>query len=410
MERLSDKARGYTVIKAVGVEPTKLIDRAAAEKIDFWGVHPEDDYTLILRTRLKSAEQVLSFADKCCCEVEILEKSGAPIEAKKLKKRYVLWALPLIFLAMLVASSFFIWKIEISGNETVSDIEILNALEDSGVYIGSYSPNFTSDNIRSRVLIRIPELKWISVSVFGSRAVVEVRERTQIPELYDEDKAVKIVAEQSGIIERMNVLRGFSLFKTGQTAAESDTLIDGAVPSTFNETEIVHAEGSVIARTWYEICAVMPLEYNEKAFTGKTKSRFALIIGDNRINFYSKSRIFDTNCDNIIREQTLGIKGFFELPVKLVSEKSVSYEINKANVSEDDAKARLEALLNDELKFKIGEDGEIVSSEYTFSLMDGFAVGTLRAECKQNIAAEKEMTAEEIYAAKSAEEEQKPND
>ena len=108
MERLSDKARGYAVIKAVGVEPTKLIDRTAAEKIDFWGVYPEDAYTLILRTRLKSAEQVLSFADKCCCEVEILEKRGIPIEAKKLKKRYVLWALPLIFLAMLVASSLFI--------------------------------------------------------------------------------------------------------------------------------------------------------------------------------------------------------------------------------------------------------------------------------------------------------------
>ena len=410
MERLSDKARGYAVIKAVGVEPTRLIDHAAAEQIDFWGVYPEDDYTLILRTRLKNSEKFLSFASKCCCEVEILEKRGAPIEARKLKKRYVLWALPLIFLALLVASSFFIWKIEITGNETISNIEILNALEDSGVYIGSFSPNLTSDNIRSRVLIKIPELKWISVSIFGSRAVVEVRERTEIPELLDEDEAIKIVAEQSGIIERINVLRGFSLFKKGQTAAKSDTLIDGAVPSTFSETEIVHAEGSVIARTWYEICAVMPLEYTEKAYTGKANSSFALVIGDNRINFYCKSRIYDTNCDNIIKKQTLGIKGFFELPVTLVSEKSLPYELNKASVSEDTAKARLEALLNDELKFKIREDGEIVSSEYTFSVIDGFAVGTLRAECRQNIAAEEEMTAEEIISARSAKEEQKPND
>lgn|GEM_PF-3369255 len=57
----------------------------AAEKIDFWGVYPEDDFTLILRTRLKSAEQILGFADKCCCEVEILEKRGVPIEEKNLK-------------------------------------------------------------------------------------------------------------------------------------------------------------------------------------------------------------------------------------------------------------------------------------------------------------------------------------
>ena len=410
MERLSDKARGYVVIKAVGVEPTRLIDRAAAEQLDFWGVYPEDDYTLIFRTRLKNAKKILRFAEKCCCEAEVLEKRGVPIAAKKLKKRYVLWALPLMLMALLVTASFFIWKIDIIGNETVSETEILNALEDSGVYIGSFSPNFTSDNIRSRVLIRIPELKWISVSVFGSRALVEVREKTEIPELLDEDEPVKIIAGQSGIIEQINVLRGFSLFKKGQTAAANDTLIDGAVPSTFSETEIVHAEGSVIARTWYEFCAIMPLQYNEKDYTGEERHRYAIIIGNKRINFYSKSRICDTNCDNIISEKTLGIKGLFELPITFVYEKSVFYQLSAADLSNEAAKARLEALLKDELNIAIGEGGEISSSEYTFSVIDGYAVGTLRAECKQNIAVQEEMTAEEIIIARKAKEEQNPND
>lgn len=407
MERLSDKARGYAVIKTVGVEPTRLIDCCAENQIDFWSVQPEDDYTLVFRTRLKHTDEIVGFSDRCCCEIEVLEKRGAPIEARKIKKRYVLWSLPLIFLSLLVASSFFIWKIEVVGNETVSTIEIINALEDSGVYIGAYSPKFTSDNIRSRVLIRVPELKWISISVFGSRAYVEVRERTEIPELLDEDEPVKIVAEQSGIIERISVLRGFSLFKKGQTAAKSETLIDGAVPSTFDDTEIVHAEGSVIARTWYEICDVMPLQYTEKAYTGKTKSRFALIIGNNRINFYGKSRICDTNCDNIISMKTLGIKGFFELPVTLVDEKAVFYERTDASFSEDNAKAKLEEMLSEELKTQIGEDGVIVSYEYTFSVVNGYAVGTLRAECKQNISAEEDMTADKIRAALPAKEEQK---
>jgi len=410
LERLSDTARGYAVIKAVGVEPTGIIDRCAAEGLEFWGAYPEDDYTLIFRTRLNKAQTVLGFAEKCGCELEILEKRGVPIEAKKLKRRYVLWGLPLFLLALLVFSSFFIWKIDIEGNSSVSDIEILNALEDSGVFIGSFSPKFTSDNIRSRVLIKIPELKWISVSVFGSRALIEVRERTDIPELLDENEAIKVVAEQSGIIERMNVLRGFPLFKKGQTAAENDTLIDGTVPSTFNKTELMHAEGSVIARTWYEICAVMPLEYSEKVYSGEIKHRFALIAFGNRINFYRNSRIFDTNCDNILGKQTLGIKGFFELPIALMTEKSRFYELETASVSEETARTLLEARANEELRSKIGEDGEIISAEFTFSVIDGFAVGTLRAECRQNIAAEKEMTAEEINAAISAGEEQNTDD
>ena len=406
MERLSDEVRGYAVIKVVGAETTRLIDRCAAEGIDFWGVFPEDEITFVFKTRLKHAEEILGFAEKCFCEVEIIERRGVPIEAKKLRKRYALWVIPLVMIALLVVSHFYIWKIEITGNETVSDIEILNALEDSGVYIGSFWPNFTSDSIRSRVLIKVPELKWLSVSVFGSRAVVEVRERTDIPALIDEDEAVKVIARESGIIQSISVLRGFSLFKKGQTAAESDTLIDGAVPSTFGETKIMHAEGVVIARTWYEICAVMPLKYSEKIYTGQSKSRFALIIGDERINFYGKSRISDTNCDNIVSKHRLGIEGFFELPITIVKEKAQSYELLRADFTEDGARAKLEALVGEELRRSLGEDGEIISSEFTFSVIDGTAVGTLRAECRQNIAAEKEMSAEEINAAKSAEEEE----
>ncbi|MFB0920095.1 MAG: sporulation protein YqfD, partial [Oscillospiraceae bacterium] len=121
MERLSDEARGYAVIRAVGVEPTRLLDRCAAGNIDFWGVSPEDDYTFVFRTRLKYADVILGFAEKCGCEVTVVEKRGGPIEAKKLRKRYALWILPMLFMALLITSYFFIWKIEITGNEKVSD-------------------------------------------------------------------------------------------------------------------------------------------------------------------------------------------------------------------------------------------------------------------------------------------------
>ena len=407
MERLSDEFRGYAVIKAVGAEPTKLLDRCAAQQIEFWGSYPEDDFTITFCTRLGNAEKIVGFSDKCSCETEILEKCGVPIFLKSLKKRYVLWVLPITFILLLVTSSLFIWKIEITGNDKISDIEILNALEDSGVYIGSYWPKFTSDNIRSRVLVKIPELKWISVSVFGSRAVVEVRERTDIPEVLNEDEAVKIIADQSGIIEKMNVYRGYPLLKKGQTAAKDDILIDGAVPSTFSETEIVHAEGSVIARTWYEICAIIPMNYSKKEYTGKSSSRNAIIIGDNRINFYSSSRILDTNCDNIISKKNLGIKGLFELPIIFVNERTEEFELTEWSFQEDTAKSVLQELLNEELKSRIGENGTIVSADFTFSVVNGFGVGTIRAECRQDIAEEKAMSADEISAAKTAKEEQK---
>jgi similar to stage IV sporulation protein len=406
LERFSDEARGYAVLRAVGAEPTRLIDRCAAENIDFWSAYPEDELTLVFKVRLGQAERVVGFAEQCRCEIALLEKSGFPVEVKKLRKRYVLWILPLLLLAILAASSFFIWKIEITGAETVSEIEILNALEDSGVRIGSFWPALTSDSVRSLVLLKIPELKWLSVSVFGSRALVEVRERTEAPALAGEDEAVKLVAREPGIIESVSVLRGYPLMRKGQTAAQNDTLITGAVPSSFAGTKIVRAEGSVMARTWHEISAVVPLVYSRKEYTGEKKTRYALVIGGTRINFYTKSGISDSDCDNIIREHRLGIAGLFELPVTIVREVSERYVLTDALRTEKAAELRLRTRVNAELETRLGEAGEITSAEFTFAIAGDCAVGTLRAECRQDIAKRAGMTAGEINAASAAGEDQ----
>lgn len=405
MERLSDEIRGYAVIHTVGVEPTKLLDKCASEKVDFWGAYPEDEFAVTFCTRLSQAGRALDFGERCGCETQLIGRYGAPILLKRLKKRYLVWVMPVLLLALLFTAAFYIWKIDITGNETVSDIEILNALEDSGVYLGSFWPRFNSDGIRSQVLLKIPELKWISVSVFGSRALIEVRERTDIPALYDKDEPIKIVAAQPGIIEQMSVLQGFAKYKNGQTAAENDTLIDGAVPSTFAKTEIIHAEGSVLARTWYEISAILPMQRDQKTYTGKTHSCYAVIFGKTRINFYAGSSIFGAGCDNIIKKDSLGIPGLFTLPITLVSERSREYETAPSDTDAAEAKARLEALLTDELNRRLGQTGQTVTCEYTFDVISGFAVGTLRAECRQDIAEEQKMSQEEINAALSAGEE-----
>ncbi len=406
MERLSDVLRGYSVVRVVGAEPTKILDLCVEEGLDFWGAYPEDEFTMILKTRIKQEKRVVEIAEKNACEAEVKAQVGGPIEAKKLKRRPALWVLPVLLMALLAASSLFIWQIDITGNETVGEIEILNALEDSGVYIGSFHPAFTSDNIRSMVLVRVPALKWISVSVHGSRAVIEVRERTNIPELTEEDKGVKLIANHSGVIERMEVLQGNPLFQKGQAALEEETLIDGAVPSTFGAVEILHASGRVIARTWQELTAILPLDFEAKEYTGERKTRFALEFGEKRINFYTKSRIPDKDYDTIIKRSRLGIKDFFELPVILVKETGLAFDRVGQRRTESGAQAALEQLLNEELTARLGKEGSVISSAFAFNVVDGFAVCTLRAECLQNIAKEKEISAEEIYLHQAAGEEQ----
>ncbi len=396
MVRFSDLIRGYAIISATGAEPARLLDKLTQRQIGFWSVTPEGDFTLKLCIRLKDVSRVLDLSEESRCDLELFNRRGAPLKIKQARRRYVLWLLPLAMFSLLVILSMFTWKIEIIGNEKVSDEEILNAMEDCGVFIGSFHPSYSSDSIRNRVMVKIPEIKWISVSVFGSRARILLRERTEIPEVYVKKEPVNVVAEYPGIIEQLRAFQGKPLFIRGQTVAKGDILISGAVPSMSESTIVCHAKGEVIARTWHEITVLMSIEYTEKVPTGEKDSRLALIFGNKRINFYSSSGITGAKCDNIIHEYKLGINGIFTFPISLICEQSLAYETYSARIDTALAKKVLSERAESELLRRIGEGGEVIKKSITFAETDGCLVATLRAECRQDIAEELPMTQAEI--------------
>ena len=148
-----------------------------------------------------------------------------------------------------------------------------------------------------------------------------------------------------------------------------------------------------------------------KAYTGEEKTRYALILGDRRINFYHNSGFLEHNCDKIITEYDLSCEGLFSLPVSLIKEtcrdyKAVLYDIDKS-VEIERLSQKLTALLKEE----IGEDGEIISMKFSASEDNGLLYVTLRSECIEQIADIREMTDAELRQIETenyAREEEKP--
>jgi len=391
MEGVYNTVRGYARLRVTGVEPAIFLDASLSEGLDFWGARPEDQFSLLVTVRLRDMDKARELAEKCFCQAEVLARKGGAEGVRKLRRRVALLTSAILLFVLLTASSLFVWRIDVAGNESVSTVRIMNALEDNGVYIGSYWPAFNSEMIRSHILEDIPELKWLSVSLFGSRVYVEVREAEPAPELFDEGKACRVVAVKGGLIDELSVLRGVGAVKKGDTVAEGDLLIDGYVQSPFAGTRCVHAAGSARARTWYELTAVLPMEYTEKIYTGDVKRCYSLKFGDSRINFYGNSGIWGEKCDKITTEKSLGVEGMFTLPVSLTSMRLEEYELQTAVMDEDAARERLEQTLNRELIDRLGEDGEVTETKFSFSVVDGFGVGTLRAECLEDIAKEESL-------------------
>lgn len=379
-----DYLRGWTELEIQGAAPERLLNALALRNITFWGVHKPDSCTMRLKVRRKFSETAAALALQSQCTVAEASACGAPVKLKRLRTRYALIAGAFLCLAVLAVSSCFVWEIRVVGNETVSTGEIVRALDDCGAGIGSFWPGFTGDSLRNEMLLRLPELRWVAVNYDSSTITVIVREKTEKPDMVDEHAPAHVIAAKSGVVSNISVLKGKPEVVERQTVLAGESLISGAVPSTFGDTQIVHALGTIQARTWYEIRASRSLTEAEKVYTGREKYRFALTFGTKRVNFYGSSRIYDGNCDKIIEEYPLAVAGVFTLPVTVVRETYVQYRPTELMRSAQSLQTEMEAELRAYLDTCVGS-GSVTEVSVRFSERNGILTATLHAECLEDI-------------------------
>lgn len=405
MERLFRNLRGYVRVAACGVHTERLLSACAAVGIAFHDADPAEEYTLYFTVPERRLARVQALAERCACTLEVVRRGGAPRLVRRVRRRWLLASLLAVCVAAVLVSSLFVWDIEVTGNETVSAGEILRELEGCGVRIGSYWPAFSSDLIRNRMILEIPELRWLTVNIRGSCAEVIVREKEPKPEVVDNDEAVSIYAGATGFILHMQVLGGEAQVAAGDTVTQGELLVSGAVRDLGGGVRPAHALAQIRARTWHELTAEAPLTRTVKAGAGRARTRWALVVGKKRINFYQSSGISDAECDKINVEYPFSVPCVFALPFTLVRERVRPYETQETGLPAEQVRAALEQALIQQLQARIGPDGEIITSAFTAAERDGMLVVTLRAECEQEIGESRTLPAEELQRLRAQNEE-----
>lgn len=383
--RLSEILRGSVRAEVSGAAPQRLLNAMSEADMPFWDAVPQDAFTIRLGLYSRDLRDAKALATRCQCELKLLRESGAPVVKRRLRRRVALLVTAVSCFALLAASSLFAWDIRVEGNEQVSTGEILRALAGCGVEPGAFWPGWSSDEIRNSVILDIPELAWLGVSVDSSRAVIRVRERTEAPELVNSEGMGSVTARTTGIIDSMRVYQGAPLVAVGDAVVVGETLVSGEMPSEVGDTRYVRASAEIRARTWYEMSASAPLEYSGLE-QSDCRTRWALVIGDKRINFYLGSSQTPAGCGKIITEYPLAWEGVFTLPVTLVREQTLEYDSAAAAEDEEELSGRLEAVLRSTLERELSGRGEILDAQFTSSASDGRLVVTMRAECMEDIA------------------------
>ena len=377
--------RGSVLCEIRGAAPLRCLNALGEAGIEAKRAERADEFTLRLTLDERDYSAAAAIAARSQCELARISSRGGALLARRLRRRIALLTAAVVCFALLAAGSLFVWEIDISGCESVTEGEVRRALASAGVAEGSFWPAWDADAVKNHLLLEIPELAWAGVSVSGSRAEVRVRERIERPELASDGAPGSITAASSGIIERMEVYEGAPAVSVGDAVAVGETLVSGEMASAVGDTRYVRARAAVTARTYVELTACAPLKYG-RLLEADTHSRWSLIIGSGRVNFFRGSSQTPPGCGKIIEEYPLAWEGVFRLPVTLVRETVIEYSAQEAEEDPGLLEQRLAEALQSRLERRLEGRGEALSVHFTARESGGALYVTLRAECREDIA------------------------
>ena len=292
--------RGVCTAEVSSACPEALLNACAMSGIELWDMECRDSCTLHFYFFEKDRAELETLAEKCMCDAHIQTLSGGSRLYDFIKRHLGLAVTLVLVLALLSFSTLFIWDMQVYGNEQLSDGEILRALSRCGVDCGSFWPSVDKELLRSRMLLELPELAWMTVNVRASGAEVLVSERQEKPEIYDESDCADLIAGKTGIIKHIFARNGKVLTQPGSSVVKGEVLISGCMDSITAQPRYVRSQGEVVAETWQEICAVNPLEKELKTAHKRPHRRFAVKFGRHRLNFYFGGRKTVDGYDKII--------------------------------------------------------------------------------------------------------------
>lgn len=376
--------------------PEGFLNALSEREVRFYAAEIPDAVTVYVQVPYRQMKRVREIAEKRGGELRLCRPFGMRPKVLRLGKRYALLVSLILCGALLALSNLFVWQINVTGNETVPTGEIVRAVSQAGGGIGSFWPTFNGEQMRTEILLQLENVQWVGINYHTGAIEVVVRERTEIPEIVDNDEGVHIIAEKAGVVTEITAKQGQTRVAEGDTVEKGQILISGAAVSSIGTTRTVHALGQAEARTWYALSARQPAVELEKAYSGRKKTKISLILGQNRVNFYSNSSIFEDTCDTIIMDYHLCMEDVFSLPVRIVVQQCVYWSAQERELETQVQEDAARNALMEVLKQKIGEEGSVTTADFAAVPRTGGMTVTLMAECMEEIGEEIPVSEEEL--------------
>ncbi|MBR6407544.1 MAG: sporulation protein YqfD [Clostridia bacterium] len=256
---------GYVVFSFYGAFPERFINEIGREGIDIWDTRC-DGGVYYSCTFKNSYRRLKPIAKRNGVRMRALMQAGLPLYIEKYKRRFGMLVGAAIFAAILIIHSRYIWIVEVSGCETLSQSTVTKAMSELGIFCGADKSTIDARMVSERARLMLPDVSWIYVNMKGCYARIELKERTYEPEM--DNSVCNVVASEDGQIVSMEVYSGHPAVKTGDGAAKGDLLVSGAVEDKYGKTELVRASAKITARVKRDYEITVPFVQSKSVETG----------------------------------------------------------------------------------------------------------------------------------------------
>ncbi len=275
--------KGYVLVEVRGRNPERLVNLCLNAGFPVWGFSAGEG-SVFFYTTLSKYRDIHRLARKSRCVPRVRRRFGLPFFVSKVRKRPVFLLIAALMLAAFIYMAGGTWSIQVKGNETVSEKDILRTAASAGLTTGARKSALSPSAIEAALLKEHPELTWAYVHFQGTLAVIEVVEKTRPAGELPGD----VVAAKDGVVTSVLVLSGTPLVQPGQTVKAGDVLIAGTPGDARTG-----ARGTVVALTWYEVYRETDLYDQIPVRTGRKTEVKVLRYGKTEVMPAGKHNMFE---------------------------------------------------------------------------------------------------------------------
>ena len=305
-------------------------------------------------------------------EKEIINISG-PVKllGHALRKKGILIGCLVSFIILNILSGI-AFSFEVLTDDPEIKRDVLALLYQEGIRAGCSIRDKDLTAVERSLKQKVNGISWAGISVNGSKVVVDIVENDEKPEYTQRRLPTNLIARDSGVIEKVDIVDGQLMTTVGSGVTKGDIIVSGDVLGDLHYSRkgfvkhfYVHyytrSIGKVYGTFERHETFFQPYTVTEKTVIGEPESKCFLSLFDVDIPLF-----FEAESNSIIGDYQEDRLSFFgvELPVALKYTDLTEYTFSEKPLSSLQAQARAEKLA-EAYENNFLSELEIKSKDYT---------------------------------------------